>query len=145
VYPGGEHSRNPENFTRFVLLIPVDREILSRTEYGSRSLTALTDLMRIDDRRTNQAAPPSLMKVSLALRLAHKRSPARPLEPFSRHGVTCKKIESRPIHAAPSNISSTSTLKRSPRPPDRSQRNRTHNHFPPILACIHQLSVVGES
>ena len=89
---------NPENFTRFVLLIPVDREDTARA-----LSPALTDLMgELTIRRTNQAAPPSLMKVSLALRLAHKPGALlAALEPFSRHGVNLQKIESRPIHGRP--------------------------------------------
>jgi len=95
---------NPENFTRFVLLIPVDREDTPREPNTARALSpALTDLMgELTIRRTNQAAPPSLMKVSLALRLAHKPGALlAALEPFSRHGVNLQKIESRPIHGRP--------------------------------------------
>jgi prephenate dehydratase len=67
---------NPENFTRFVLLVPFAQ--------------------------TAQFASPNSNKMSLALRLAHKPGALlAALEPFSRHGVNLQKIESRPIHGRP--------------------------------------------
>jgi prephenate dehydratase len=95
---------NPENFTRFVLLVPVDREDALREPNTARALSpALTVLMaELTVRRTDQATPSSAMKVSLALRLAHKPGALlAALEPFSRHGVNLQKIESRPIHGRP--------------------------------------------
>lgn len=67
---------NPENFTRFVLLVP---ETLAP-----------------------QLVSPVANKMSIALRLAHKPGALlAALEPFSRHGVNLQKIESRPIHGRP--------------------------------------------
>lgn len=67
---------NPENFTRFVLLVPASQ--------------------------STQLASPEANKMSLALRLAHKPGALlAALEPFSRHGVNLQKIESRPIHGRP--------------------------------------------
>jgi len=67
---------NPENFTRFVLLIP--------------------------SAQAAQLASPEANKMSIALRLAHKPGALlAALEPFSRHGVNLQKIESRPIHGRP--------------------------------------------
>jgi len=67
---------NPENFTRFVLLVP--------------------------SAQAAQLTSPNANKMSLALRLAHKPGALlAALEPFSRHGVNLQKIESRPIHGRP--------------------------------------------
>ncbi len=67
---------NPENFTRFVLLVP--------------------------SAQAAQLASPEANKMSIALRLAHKPGALlAALEPFSRHGVNLQKIESRPIHGRP--------------------------------------------
>src|SRR5262249_32023502 len=67
---------NPENFTRFVLLVPSE----SAAEFAS------TDAH----------------KMSIALRLAHKPGALlAALEPFARHRVNLQKIESRPIHGRP--------------------------------------------
>jgi prephenate dehydratase len=67
---------NPENFTRFVLLLP-----------------------------ENEAAAwlsPDARKVSLTLRLAHRPGALlAALEPFAKHAVNLLKIESRPIHGRP--------------------------------------------
>jgi prephenate dehydratase len=95
---------NPENFTRFVLLMPVDREHTPRESNTALALSpALTDLMaELAVRRKDQATQPSAMKVSLALRLAHKPGALlSALEPFAKHGVNLQKIESRPIHGRP--------------------------------------------
>jgi len=67
---------NPENFTRFVLLVP--------------------------SAQAAKLASPEANKMSIALRLAHKPGALlAALEPFSRHGVNLQKIESRPIHGRP--------------------------------------------
>jgi len=67
---------NPENFTRFVLLVP--------------------------SAQAAQLASPQANKMSLALRLTHKPGALlAALEPFSRHRVNLQKIESRPIHGRP--------------------------------------------
>jgi len=67
---------NPENFTRFVLLVP--------------------------SAQAAQLESPEANKMSIALRLAHKPGALlAALEPFSRHGVNLQKIESRPIHGRP--------------------------------------------
>ncbi len=67
---------NPENFTRFVLLVPQE--------------TAA------------DFALPEAHKMSIALRLAHKPGALlAALEPFARHSVNLQKIESRPIHGRP--------------------------------------------
>jgi len=67
---------DPENFTRFLLLLP--------PEQAARYRSA--------DAR----------KISLTLRLAHKPGALlATLEPFANHGVNLLKIESRPIHGKP--------------------------------------------
>jgi len=67
---------NPENFTRFVLLVP-EKEAAAWL--------------------TNEAC-----KTSLAIRLAHRPGALlASLEPFAKHGVNLLKIESRPIHGRP--------------------------------------------
>jgi prephenate dehydratase len=73
-----EHIQdNTENFTRFVLLRPaVD---------AARELIA-------DDAR----------KMSIAMRIAHRPGALlASLEPFARHSINLRKIESRPIHGQP--------------------------------------------
>lgn len=67
---------NPENFTRFVLLVP--------------------------EKTAADFSSPEAHKMSIALRLAHKPGALlAALEPFARHGVNLQKIESRPIHGRP--------------------------------------------
>jgi len=67
---------NPENFTRFVLLVP--KQTAAEVSRGDAH------------------------KMSIAFRLAHKPGALlRALEPFARHGVNLQKIESRPIHGRP--------------------------------------------
>ena len=67
---------NPENFTRFVLLVP-----------GAAASDSVSS---------------EAHKMSLALRLVHKPGALlAALEPFARHGVNLQKIESRPIHGRP--------------------------------------------
>lgn len=67
---------NPENFTRFVLLVP--------------------------EKEAAAWLSPEARKTSLAMRLAHRPgSLLGALEPFAKHGVNLLKIESRPIHGRP--------------------------------------------
>jgi prephenate dehydratase len=67
---------NPENFTRFVLLLPPEE----------------AQRFRAHDAK----------KMSIALRLAHRPGALlASLEPFARNGVNLLKIESRPIHGKP--------------------------------------------
>jgi prephenate dehydratase len=67
---------NPENFTRFVLLLP--------------SATAA------------QFVSPGARKMSIAMRIAHRPGALlASLEPFVRHGMNLMKIESRPIPGSP--------------------------------------------
>jgi prephenate dehydratase len=67
---------NPENYTRFVLLLPPEQAKLYR--------------------------PQDAKKMSLAMRLAHRPgSLLNCLQPFARHSVNLLKIESRPIHGRP--------------------------------------------
>ena len=67
---------NPENFTRFVLLVP-EKEAACWLSASAR-------------------------KTSLAMRLAHRPGALlASLEPFAKHGVNLLKIESRPIHGRP--------------------------------------------
>jgi len=73
---------NSENFTRFVLLVPLD----------SPSQNPLL-IPRLDGK---------VHKVSLALRLAHQPGALlAALRPFADHGINLLKIESRPIHGRP--------------------------------------------
>jgi prephenate dehydratase len=68
---------NTENFTRFVLLRPAAE--------AARALVA-------SDAR----------KMSLAMRIAHRPGALlASLEPFARHNINLRKIESRPIHGQP--------------------------------------------
>jgi prephenate dehydratase len=67
---------NPENFTRFVLLLPA--------------------------KQAAENSNPDARKMTIAMRLAHRPgSLLAALEPFARHGVNMLKIESRPIHGRP--------------------------------------------
>jgi prephenate dehydratase len=76
---------NTENFTRFVVLVPLKQ--------ATRQFAFQTIL----DRATLQK-----MKMSIAMRLAHRPgSLLSSLEPFARHRVNLLKIESRPIHGRP--------------------------------------------
>jgi prephenate dehydratase len=91
---------NAENYTRFVLLVPVPRE-QSGAAWCSTSPAAKTDSMA--ELLVRRCAHPSQhLKMSLALRLAHKPGALlAALEPFARHGINLLKIESRPIHGSP--------------------------------------------
>jgi prephenate dehydratase len=73
-----EHIQdNTENFTRFVLLRP--------------AADAARELSVADAR-----------KMSIAMRIAHRPGALlASLEPFARHGINLRKIESRPIHGQP--------------------------------------------
>jgi prephenate dehydratase len=67
---------NPENFTRFVLLLPPE----TAAQYKS----------------------PAAGKMSIAMRIAHRPGALlQSLEPFVRHGINLMKIESRPIPGSP--------------------------------------------
>jgi prephenate dehydratase len=93
---------NIENFTRFVLLIPVQRDESGAASCSNSSASpAETDLMvELFVRRHDR--PPTHLKMSLALRLAHKPGALlAALQPFARHGINLLKIESRPIHGSP--------------------------------------------
>src|SRR5229473_5612858 len=95
---------NPENFTRFVLLVPVVREGCGESANSARLASpAVTDLMvELQVRRMEQFVSGSLLKMSIALRLAHKPGALlAALEPFARHSINLMKIESRPIHGTP--------------------------------------------
>jgi prephenate dehydratase len=95
-----------ENFTRFVLLVPVQRDGIADIN-SPDSVTAAfpgsTDSMV--ELRVRQMAlqnPPLVLKMCLALRLAHRPGALlAALEPFSRLGINLLKIESRPIHGRP--------------------------------------------
>ena len=53
-------------------------------------------------RRAERSQRPPSLKLSLALRLAHKPGALlAALEPFAHHGINLLKIESRPIHGTP--------------------------------------------
>jgi prephenate dehydratase len=73
-----EHIQdNTENFTRFMLLRP--------------AADAARALIAADAR-----------KMSIAMRIAHRPGALlASLEPFARHGINLRKIESRPIHGQP--------------------------------------------
>ena len=93
-----------ENFTRFVLLIPALRDGSGEFANSARaSSPAVTDLMvELRVRQMEQFASGSLLKMSVALRLAHKPGALlAALEPFARHSINLMKIESRPIHGTP--------------------------------------------
>lgn len=97
---------NPENYTRFVLLVPVLRHgnsspnLLDSVHVSS---PAVTDLMTELRARETQRFPfTPMLKMCFALRLAHRPGALlAALEPFSRLGVNLLKIESRPIHGRP--------------------------------------------
>jgi prephenate dehydratase len=95
---------NPENFTRFVLLVPALREGSGETaNSASATSPAVTNLMvELQVMRINQFVSGASLKMSVALRLAHKPGALlAALEPFARHSINLVKIESRPIHGTP--------------------------------------------
>jgi prephenate dehydratase len=68
---------NTENFTRFVLLRP-------------------------EAEAARTAVAPDARKMSIAMRIAHRPGALlASLEPFARHNINLRKIESRPIHGQP--------------------------------------------
>jgi prephenate dehydratase len=94
---------NARNYTRFVLLVPVqiDRDGEASSSDGRVSATETDLVTELFVHRSDQPAT-SLKKMSLALRLAHKPGALlAALEPFARHGINLLKIESRPIHGSP--------------------------------------------
>jgi prephenate dehydratase len=90
-----------ENYTRFVLL--VERNRPGRPANSAQAMTpALMDLMVERDVRQMENSSARSLKISLALRLAHKPGALlAALEPFARHNINLVKIESRPIHGRP--------------------------------------------
>jgi prephenate dehydratase len=95
---------NAENFTRFVLLIPVTRDGSGEpANSASASSAAVADLMvELKIRQREQFVSGAMLKMSVALRLAHQPGALlAALEPFARHGINLMKIESRPIHGTP--------------------------------------------
>jgi prephenate dehydratase len=95
---------NAENFTRFVLLIPVLRDGTGEfANSAPASSPAVTDLMvELRVRQIEQFVSGSLLKMSVALRLEHKPGALlAALEPLARHSINLMKIESRPIHGTP--------------------------------------------
>jgi prephenate dehydratase len=95
---------NAENFTRFVLLVPVPgSDGKNDSPKSARAASpVMTDLMvELRVRQGDVSSLPTL-KMSIAMRLAHRPGALlASLEPFSRHGVNLLKIESRPIHGRP--------------------------------------------
>ena len=97
---------NAENFTRFVLLVAVQRENASPGDSPNSASVAspgVTDLMtELRVRQSERFTSAPILKMCLALRLAHRPGALlAALEPFSRLGVNLLKIESRPIHGRP--------------------------------------------
>jgi prephenate dehydratase len=92
---------NSENFTRFVLLVPVERDTEGFDVYAPQGAYGCPELMT-ELRRRQLAGGISGFKMSIALRLAHQPGALlRALEPFALNGVNLLKIESRPIHGRP--------------------------------------------
>ncbi len=92
---------NSENFTRFVLLVPTGNPLPVTPNTAFAMSPALTELM-VELFVRRHAHPSSTLKMSIALRLAHKPGALlAALEPFARHGINLMKIESRPIHGTP--------------------------------------------
>ncbi len=95
-----------ENFTRFVLLVPVERDRAAHAgepDSATASSPGVTDIMvELRVRQVELQSPPSVLKMCLALRLAHRPGALlAALEPFTRLGINLLKIESRPIHGRP--------------------------------------------
>ena len=96
---------NPENFTRFVLLIPSEKNGSESLQGNSQSAMSppLTDIMvELHMRQMEQTPASFTLKMSLALHLAHRPGALlAALDPFAKNGLNLLKIESRPIHGRP--------------------------------------------
>jgi prephenate dehydratase len=97
---------DPENFTRFVLLIPAQQDGDPLPEFpnsASAVSSGVADLMaELFVRQSEGLVSPRMLKMSIAMRLAHRPGALlASLEPFAKHGVNLQKIESRPIHGRP--------------------------------------------
>jgi prephenate dehydratase len=95
---------NAENFTRFVLLLPLQGISAQNSSNSFFSLSeGMADtLVELFGRQHEGLIAAGPIKMSIAMRLAHRPgSLLRALEPFARHGVNLLKIESRPIHGRP--------------------------------------------
>jgi prephenate dehydratase len=95
-----------ENFTRFVLLVPGQRDGIGHAgapDSATSSSPGVTDIVvELRVRQMELQSPPAVLKMCLALRLAHQPGALlAALEPFSRLGINLLKIESRPIHGRP--------------------------------------------
>src|SRR5262249_9404471 len=90
---------NAENFTRFVLLVPAQGDDPTNLVFASPGTSDV--MVELFVRRADQ--PPSqMLKMSLALRLAHRPGALlAALEPFAKDQINLLKIESRPIHGRP--------------------------------------------
>jgi prephenate dehydratase len=94
------------NFTRFVLLVPVQQDRAAHAgELASAAAASpgVTDIIvELKVRQSELQNQSFVLKMCLALRLAHRPGALlAALEPFSRLGVNLLKIESRPIHGRP--------------------------------------------
>lgn len=92
---------NPENFTRFVLLVSQIKE--SQADSAIALTPPIADLMTTLHLKQFYGGHSSArLKMSLTMRLAHKPGALlAALEPFANHGVNLLKIESRPIPGRP--------------------------------------------
>jgi prephenate dehydratase len=95
-----------ENFTRFVLLTPVQHDGAPPPDSPNSASAAspgVADLMaELFARQSDRPVSPRMLKMSIAMRLAHRPGALlASLEPFAKHGVNLQKIESRPIHGRP--------------------------------------------
>lgn len=97
---------NSENFTRFVLLIPTQDQHSGEISIPNSAPILpqpLSDIMtELHAQQLERSSAPMMMKMSLALRLAHRPGALlAALQPFATHRVNLLKIESRPIHGRP--------------------------------------------